>query len=245
MFTTVGVYMVDDESLDLTLLSRAIPWEELDMVLVGAASNAKTAMDFLANDTQVDLLVLDVEMPGYDGLTLHKKIQDIRPDIRTVYISGHDEFKYVQRALELNAIGYILKPIDHDELQRTLKRARETIVRLRGDRPLPNATLVERIKHIIVTRHGQGCELRQLARDLFYSPNYLSAVFKAETGENFSAYLTKIRLERACALLETTVLTVNEISQMLGYASPAHFISFFREQKGLTPGAYRRNRQQM
>ena len=173
-------------------------------------------------------------------MALHKKILGIRPDISTIYISGHDEFRYVQRALELGAIGYILKPIDHDELQRTLMRACETINKLRAHKPLQNDTLVERMKLMTVTRQGKGCDLRQMARELFYSPNYLSAAFKAETGENFSTYLTRIRLERASVLLETTRLTVGEISQMLGYASSAHFISFFREQKGLTPGAYRR-----
>ena len=242
MSIPVGVYMVDDESLDLTLLSRAIPWNDLNMVLIGTASNAKAALDFLSTDTQTELLVLDVEMPGHDGLALHNKILEIRPDVRTVYISGHDEFRYVQRALELGAIGYILKPIDHEELQRTLKRACEIINQLRGQKPQQNATLVERMKLMTVTRQGKGCDLRQMARELYYSPNYLSAAFKAETGENFSSYLTRIRLERACVLLETTRLTIGEISQMLGYASAAHFISFFREQKGLTPGSYRRKR---
>lgn len=237
----VGVYMVDDESLDLTLLSRLIPWTELDLTLIGTASNARTAMEYLSNDTQVELLILDIEMPGYNGLAFHEKILSLRPDIRTIYISGHDEFRYAQRALELGAIGYILKPINHDELQRTLKRAHETITLLRGQRPTQSNSLVERMMQIATSRLGDGIDLRQMARELFYSPNYLSAAFKAETGINFSTYLNRIRLERACELLDNTRLTVGEISQMLGYTSSAHFISFFREHKGLTPGAFRRN----
>ena len=87
-------------------------------------------------------------------------------------------------------------------------------------------------------RYGEDLSLPDLADEIGISPTYLSRIFKAETGSSFVGYLTNLRMEKARHLLETTALSVREISERTGFASCNYFIRVFRQQTGLTPAQY-------
>lgn len=83
--------------------------------------------------------------------------------------------------------------------------------------------------------------LAGLAARLELTPNYLSALFTAETGRTFTWHLTRIRIDRACALLRQSRLKVYQIARQIGYADPAYFSRSFKGVVGLSPAAYREN----
>ncbi len=72
------------------------------------------------------------------------------------------------------------------------------------------------------------------------SPKYLSTLFKEETGGNFVAYVTQARLSEARHLVETSDLSIQEISRMVGFNTPAYFIRQFKSRFGVTPYEHRR-----
>ncbi|MEG1013994.1 MAG: response regulator transcription factor [Clostridia bacterium] len=73
-----------------------------------------------------------------------------------------------------------------------------------------------------------------------YSNSYFSALFKKETGEGFSKYLTRLRMERAKELLRETALPVPDIGRQVGYSDMKHFTQTFKKLTLLSPGQYRK-----
>jgi two-component system response regulator YesN len=81
--------------------------------------------------------------------------------------------------------------------------------------------------------------LRALADHVNLHPTHLSKIYKIETGEGISDYVSRLRMERACHKLKTTTKKVYEISMEIGYMDPAYFIKVFKRQFGVTPQEYR------
>jgi len=120
------VLLVDDEELDLEGLQRFIPWEDLGMEVAGAANNALSAKEIIES-RPIDILVSDVNMPYMSGLELARTALDLSPNIRIIFVSGHQEFSYVQQALSLKAYNYVLKPMEDAELVATLKKVKQDL----------------------------------------------------------------------------------------------------------------------
>jgi two-component system response regulator YesN len=84
--------------------------------------------------------------------------------------------------------------------------------------------------------------LQDVAKYTCLSPNYLSQLFKQETGKSFLEYLTHCRVEAAKKLLVQSSLTISEIAFKLGYDMPSYFSEVFKKSEGLTPSQYRKGR---
>jgi two-component system response regulator YesN len=92
-----------------------------------------------------------------------------------------------------------------------------------------------------ITEHiHQNISLHEVADLLFYSPSYLSRLFKALSGHNFSEYLSQRKMKHAEELLAGTALKVQEVSAWLGYKDVRYFERLFRDYTGSTPTAFRR-----
>lgn len=85
-------------------------------------------------------------------------------------------------------------------------------------------------------------ELKSIATALNYSPNYLGQVFRNNTGQKISEFVTSCRIDEARQLLKTTSATINEISNMTGFGSASYFCTIFKNNTGLTPEQYRNNK---
>ncbi|MHA6483257.1 response regulator [Paenibacillus sp. strain BS8-2] len=121
-----NVLLVDDEELDLEGMKQFIPWSELDMVVKGGVNNALSACELLETQ-EIDILVSDVNMPYMSGLELARIALQRRPNIRIIFVSGYQEFSYVQQALSLKAYSYVLKPMDDSELVASLMKVKRDL----------------------------------------------------------------------------------------------------------------------
>ncbi|MBB3128500.1 AraC-like DNA-binding protein [Paenibacillus rhizosphaerae] len=97
------------------------------------------------------------------------------------------------------------------------------------------------IIRMIETGFDTDLTLEVCARRMNYSPNYLTKVFRKETGVNFSDYLSQYRMKMAKKWLIETDMKIAEIAEKLKYNTPANFIRYFRKLEGCTPGQYREN----
>ncbi|MCM3175832.1 helix-turn-helix domain-containing protein [Paenibacillus sp. MER 99-2] len=97
----------------------------------------------------------------------------------------------------------------------------------------------EKMIALIQQSYDTDLTLEECATLLHYNANYLSGVFRKETGCSFSEYLTKHRFTIAKKWLEETDLTVKDIAARLRYNNPQNFIRSFRKWEGITPGQYR------
>lgn len=119
------VIIIDDEQWSIDCVRDIIDWEKNGATIVGEFLSARSGFEFLQNNHDIDLVFLDVEMPGTNGIEFLRKIGGSLPKTDFVFISGHDKFEYVREAMRYHAVDYLLKPIDKDEITRIVKNARK------------------------------------------------------------------------------------------------------------------------
>ncbi|MEF2967876.1 response regulator [Paenibacillus sp. M1] len=120
------VILVDDEPIILRSLKVAIPWNELNLEIVGEARNGEDALR-LVRELSPHMIISDIRMPGLDGISLMKEVMAENSKRLFIFISGYGEFEYAREALREGAFDYLLKPIDHDELIEMILRAKKTL----------------------------------------------------------------------------------------------------------------------
>jgi two-component system, response regulator YesN len=121
------VMIADDEPKIRRGLRATIERIRPDMKVVAEAEDGEMALD-LARKEAPDILMIDVRMPFLGGLELIEKINGVLSDCVIIVVSGHDEFEYAQRALQLKVFEYVLKPVPQEVLASVLARAEETLV---------------------------------------------------------------------------------------------------------------------
>jgi len=99
--------------------------------------------------------------------------------------------------------------------------------------------IVRAALELIGERYAEELTLTSIAEALYVSPNYLSSLFKAETGSTFTHHLTKARMTKAKELLRETNLKIYAICEQVGYADQAHFSRMFKTLEGMSPYEYR------
>ena len=117
---SINVLVVDDESLArarlITLLGECT---QPAVQVVGEASNAVQAVEFLQHHP-VDAVLLDIHMPGMDGLTLAQTLRAMPKPVAVVFITAYTE--HAVQAFELEALDYLTKPVRLERLQATLQK---------------------------------------------------------------------------------------------------------------------------
>ncbi|HVL65386.1 MAG TPA: response regulator transcription factor [Actinomycetota bacterium] len=115
----VRVVLVDDHDLLRRGIRMMLETEE-GIEVVGEAADGDAALR-LVEDEAPDVVIMDVVMPGKDGIDATKEIKDRHPNVGVVVLSGHDERQFVFDALKAGASGYLLKTSDLDEVVTTVK----------------------------------------------------------------------------------------------------------------------------
>ncbi|CQR56759.1 response regulator transcription factor [Paenibacillus riograndensis] len=200
----IKAVVVDDERLVRKGFISLIDWSSFGVVIVGEAGDGNAALTLL-REQEADLLFVDLTMPGMSGFELIRQVRQRYPAIRCVVLTCHHEFDYVQEALRLGAVDYIVKTLLEVE------NADETIRRL-----------VERVKWEDSTREllarGEG---RVMAADvaLLYLPqlpdSHEEELFRLSVTKNnpllafqnmwMSPLLSRIPDKETCRELQTVL----------------------------------------
>ncbi len=122
------VLLADDELWILAGLQAMIDWEGEGFTICATAENGILAEE-KARQCNPDLILADIRMPGRDGLTLFRRLREAGCTALYAVISGYAEFSYAQECIRLGACGYLLKPVEEEELIALLRSARETLDR--------------------------------------------------------------------------------------------------------------------
>lgn len=115
------VLIADDEPRVGQLVKHLIHWEELGLSFVDICRDGRTALERIEQE-QPEIVITDIRMPVLTGLELVQQVTERFPQTRFVVISGYRYFEYAQKALKYGVEDYLLKPIDEEELNRTLKK---------------------------------------------------------------------------------------------------------------------------
>lgn len=101
-------------------------------------------------------------------------------------------------------------------------------------------SLAEQVIRYLTRNYRQQISLEQLARQLNYSPQYISRKFKEQTGSSPMDYIVRLRLDEARALLLSATASLQEIAAYVGYPDLMYFSRMFKKHTGITPGQYRK-----
>lgn len=172
----IRVLIVDDHPIVREGLSRLVD-QELDMVMVGAARDPESARQAL-QETEPDILVLDLSLPGITGFQFIEEVRTTRPDLPILILSMHAEPYTAERALKAGASGYITKAEAPEKVLtaiRTLRNhqvyvtdelARKIVKRMAGGgSESPTATLSNRELQVL-GMIGDGLSTRRIAETL-------------------------------------------------------------------------------
>ena len=119
---TISAVIIDDEPKSLKLIQNLVTEIDENIHISDLIRDPFQAIDVL-NVLQPDLIFLDINMPGLSGFDLLSKL--INPQFEIIFITGYDQ--YAMQAIKLSACGYILKPIDKDDLETAITLARARI----------------------------------------------------------------------------------------------------------------------
>jgi two-component system response regulator YesN len=133
----IKLLIIDDEQDIREGLKCSIEWEENDVLVIGEASNGVEALEII-NNTFPDIILVDIRMPLMNGLQLIESISATHPYIKSIIISGYDDFIYAKKALSLGASDYLLKPCRPDEILASVLKAKAVVEKERQQKEIIN-----------------------------------------------------------------------------------------------------------
>jgi two-component system response regulator YesN len=115
--------IADDESIIREGLKSLLSWEELGFHIAGEAAGGEQTLDFMLR-CHPDVVLMDINMPGLSGLEVLKRAKEKGFTGNVIFLSGYSDFKYAQEAIRLEAVDYLTKPVDEEELGELLAMIR-------------------------------------------------------------------------------------------------------------------------
>jgi DNA-binding NtrC family response regulator len=119
MTERISILLVDDEADFVFTLAERLTLRGFQ---VDATTQANDVMARL-RDNGVRVVLLDVKMPGIDGLKLLSEIKREQPDLRIILLTGHGSVADARRGMEEGAVDYLMKPVDIEELTEKIRNA--------------------------------------------------------------------------------------------------------------------------
>ena len=141
------VLVVDDEQIVQDAIKFMINKREDEVVVCGSASSGREAIE-MAKTLIPDIVIMDIRMPGINGIEAIKEIKHHYPEIRFIIISAYEQFEFAKQAVQLGVKEYLLKPINRIKLNSILN---QIITELKSERQQKNRDLetMERLQNMM------------------------------------------------------------------------------------------------
>lgn len=257
----MNVLVVDDQPEVVQGVISGVDWKKAGIAKVFPAYSVKEAQAVFQRE-EVDILLCDIEMPPTDGFELLRWAQERKRGVACIFLSAHAEFEYAQEAVKLGSFDYILQPAPYEEIEAALERAvgkvRETEklrryyeyedyrsgAREDQEAPEDERSPVQRAMDYVRKNIDKDLSRGQIAEAIYLNPEYLSRLFKKETGGSLNDYIVAEKLRAAQSLLADTNIPVSLVASKVGYSNFSYFSQVFKKHTGLSPLEYRSEHRQ-
>jgi putative two-component system response regulator len=212
------ILIVDDEEQIRTLLARLLGPHGYDCVTAESAAAARRVL----KETDVALVLSDVNMPGESGIDFTREVLARYPDMAVVMVTGMDDRSYADAAIELGAYGYVLKPFKPNELIINVGNAlrrRALEIENRTSRERLERTVLDRtaaLRDTIAQLESSDAELRRLREETIRRLSWAAEFRNQETGEHI------VRMSLYSALLARLAGLDGDHAEAIRIASPMH-----------------------
>ena len=205
-----NVLLVDDEYLELELLEKHVPWGELGFKVIDTAKNGREALDVFER-LSPDILITDVKMPFVDGIALANKVYQSYPETRIIFLSGYNQFDYLKAAFHVEAVDYLLKPVDLEELQALMSVVKNKCDQEYNKKSNDLSVMMEQVHELLSSDSleawdNKSNELRILLNQFFQANVQNTDYYLALITIDELAYITKYN--------DTIIFTINDFRML-------------------------------
>ena len=120
------IIIVEDEEIIRNGLAVSFEWMEYGCSIVGLAKDGKEGLDMIL-ELEPDIVISDIKMPKMTGIEMIQNARMQGKEFFSIILTSYAEFEYAKSAIEFGASGYLLKPVDEDELIELLKSITDKI----------------------------------------------------------------------------------------------------------------------
>lgn len=247
----MNLLIVDDEIFSIQGILDSVDWTKVKFDKVLTANNFSQAMNLFLQE-KIDILLCDIEMPFGNGIQLVEWVKEHYPNVECIFLTCHGEFTFATSAIKLQCFDYILKPVPTDVLENTLLRAQKKfeqeklnqnyleygkmyVNQMKEDITDQSRDVVFTVKAYIKEHISETLNVEMLARLVSLSPDYLTRVFKKESQMTLNDYIIQQRMFLAKELLMTSNMSVNRVSDKIGYTNYSYFSKAFKKYYGISP----------
>jgi two-component system, response regulator YesN len=236
MPATETILIVDDTENIRNIFLAA--FEEYQII---AVSSGQEALAVLNKPNDIALIVLDVMMPGINGLELLREIKKLNPKRKVVIMTAYSSKDIAIEALRLDADDYVEKPFDINDVKVMFDRLLKEAGSLNGANSHVQNNKLQLAQRLVKRNYNRRFSLQDASKEVFLSYKYLSRVFKEKTGKGFSKYRQELKINSAKQLLKESSDSVAQIAYRVGYLNPDSFMKMFKRVTGTTPSEFRAN----
>lgn len=127
----IKVIIIDDEEIIREGLKKIIDWRSMECEIVGEAEDGEDGLELIHN-LQPDIVFTDIRMSSKDGLQMISEIKGLKEDCKIIILTGFRDFEYAQKAINLGAFRFLLKPSKVDEISQAVKDSIKDIKRIKA-----------------------------------------------------------------------------------------------------------------
>jgi len=251
------VLVAEDELIERMVLCKTLRKHLGELCEIFESKNGREALEVFDRE-QPQIAILDIEMPGINGLEVARKIRESGKDCAILFLTGFDKFSYAKQAISVRALEYLLKPYNEQELIYAVEEAMQYASRFakqasrneqtaeenpqareEGSESLRLSLIREDIRTYIGKNYQNDISMQSAAQFMGYSEAYFCKLFKQCFRVNFSAYLNEYRVDKAKVMMADPRINIKDIGIACGYSDSNYFARVFKRITGQTPSDYR------
>lgn len=214
---SLKVVIVEDNPTTVLSLVKTIDWDVMKCEVAGTAGDGESG-GVMIRQLKPDIVLTDIRMPVKSGLDMIADVREDVPDCRFVIITGYDEFQYANQAIKLGVFDYLLKPIDNEEVMRTVRRAAAVTRRqMENDVALEQAENLKMRAQLLTlltndSQRGQGVHELLAGAGLQFHTYYIMALQQTEERYFSQAVLNRVEAVLARRRMRTVTLLLYDLA---------------------------------
>lgn len=214
---SLKVVIVEDNPTTVLSLVKTIDWDVMKCEVAGTAGDGESG-GVMIRQLKPDIVLTDIRMPVKSGLDMIADVREDVPDCLFVIITGYDEFQYASQAIKLGVFDYLLKPIDNEEVMRTVRRAAAVTRRqMENDVALEQAENLKMRAQLLTlltndSQRGQGVHELLAGAGLQFHTYYIMAPQQTEERYFSQAVLNRVEAVLARRRMRTVTLLLYDLA---------------------------------
>ena len=250
------VMIAEDEDIIRKGLVYSIPWVDMGCSVISEVRNGIEGIEKI-KETQPDIVIVDINMPVMDGLEMVQQTYEEYGYV-AIILSGYSDFKYAQEAIRYGITGYLLKPLNIEDLkeaifhaqkecevrrtyiskQRSKEEWKQISVLKEYHEDMVQDNIVKQMLEFIFQNYQKKVVIQDVVNCLNYSETFLNKKFKKLMGITFIEYLNRYRIQKAMKLLREGREPIQDVAWKCGIGEYKYFQTVFKKYIGCSPKEY-------